>query len=445
MSDLPDLPPSWEWSTFGDVADIQLGRQRSPKHHLGPHMRPYLRSANVTWNGVDLNDVNEMNFDPDEVARYELRAGDILINEASGSPSEVGKPVVWRDEIPGCCFQNTLLRLRSTHLDPAYTYWYCAAAARAGWFGAVSRGVSIRHLGKRGLASFPIPVPPPIEQLRIAATLEELDSRIQRTVSSLSQALSRLSALEKQLILRGVKNDPPESHWRHMTVADAGDVDLGLMRSPIRHNGPSMRPYLRVANVLEDRIDSADVMSMHMSDEEWEQYRLREGDVLLNEGQSPQFLGRPAIYRGKPAGVAFTKSLLRFRASDEVDPEWALLVFRSHMHSGRFMRESRITTNIAHLAMVRFKTVDFPVPPLAEQRARVRHVRAQLDACDQLRKNLDAALRRAESLRRSMFIAAFSGQLVSPDPTHDDASAPRERLRADQSPRKHRPKSKVSR
>ena len=44
-----------------------------------------------------------------------------------------------------------------------------------------------------------------------------------------------------------------------------------------------MRPYLRVANVFEDRIDSSDVMEMHWPDESFERFRLREGDILLND------------------------------------------------------------------------------------------------------------------------------------------------------------------
>jgi hypothetical protein len=37
--------------------------------------------------------------------------GSILLNEASGSANEVGKPAIWDGSIPGC-FQNTLLRVR---------------------------------------------------------------------------------------------------------------------------------------------------------------------------------------------------------------------------------------------------------------------------------------------------------------------------------------------
>jgi type I restriction enzyme, S subunit len=45
------------------------------------------------------------------------------VAEASGSASEVGKPALWNDELPVCCFQNTLLRLRSDALLPEYLYY----------------------------------------------------------------------------------------------------------------------------------------------------------------------------------------------------------------------------------------------------------------------------------------------------------------------------------
>lgn len=181
------LPATWEVTSVGEVAEIQLGRQRSPQHHSGRHMRPYLRAANVTWNGVALDDVKQMNFEPEEAAIYELRAGDILLNEASGSPNEVGKSIIWNGEIPGCCFQNTLLRVRSGHMNKRYLHWYFTWSALAGRFGEAGRGVNIRHLGKAGLSTFLIPVPPVREQERVVAAIEEYLSRLDAAMASLAK------------------------------------------------------------------------------------------------------------------------------------------------------------------------------------------------------------------------------------------------------------------
>ena len=139
------------------VGEVQLGRQRSPKNHQGSHMRPYLRAANVTWNGIDFCDIKEMNFAPEELKRYKLIKGDILLNEASGSADEVGKPTIWGEEIEDCCFQNTLLRVRPSNLiDRKYLWLIFLHAARNGGFASAARGVNILHLGKANLASWPV-------------------------------------------------------------------------------------------------------------------------------------------------------------------------------------------------------------------------------------------------------------------------------------------------
>lgn len=190
--------------------------------------------------------------------------------------------------------------------------------------------------------------------------------------------------------------------WAWSTCDEAGDVSLGRQRSPRYHSGSNMRPYLRVANVFEDRIDTSDVMEMHFEPAEFDQYKLRDGDVLLNEGQSPHLLGRPAIYRGIPAEIAYTNSLIRFRAHPGIDPRWALTVFRHHMHSGRFARESRITTNIAHLSAKRFAGVEFPVPPTSEQQRIVAELERRLSHVDAAVAGLDAARRKAAAAKQSI-------------------------------------------
>ena len=112
-SDLPALPDRWAWATVEDVGEVRLGRQRSPQHHSGRHMRPYLRVANVFEDRIDTSDVKHMNFTPEEFEVYLLKEGDILLNEGQ-SLELVGRPAMYRNEIPDCCFQNNAL-LRAAH------------------------------------------------------------------------------------------------------------------------------------------------------------------------------------------------------------------------------------------------------------------------------------------------------------------------------------------
>ena len=188
-------------------------------------------------------------------------------------------------------------------------------------------------------------------------------------------------------------------------------MQLGRQRAPKHHQGTHMRPYLRVANVFEDRLDLSDVKEMNFTPVEYEIYKLEYGDILLNEGQSPEYLGRPAMYKGELPGGCFQNTLIRFQAFDFVDRHFALLVFRHYMHAGRFTQESQITTNMAHLSAGRFGDVEFPLPPLAEQRRIVAEVERRLSVARQVETAVEAALVRAARLRQAVLKSAFEGRL----------------------------------
>jgi len=263
------------------------------------------------------------------------------------------------------------------------------------------------------LKAWPIALPELDEQRRIVEILEDHISRLEAGEMGIDAAERRLKALHKSVLLKLIPDvaDYP-ADWKPSTVEQAGKVDLGRQRHPDWHTGPNMRPYLRVANVFEDRIDTRSVYEMHWSGDTFDRFRLSPGDVLLNEGQTPELLGRPALYRGHPSEVAFTNSLLRFQASDAVLPEFALLVFRRHMHAGRFTRESRITTNIAHLSAARLKPIEFPIPPMLVQEEMVNRAEEQLSAVTRLIVETAAAMSRSAGLRRALLGAAFSGRLT---------------------------------
>jgi type I restriction enzyme S subunit len=173
-----------------------------------------------------------------------------------------------------------------------------------------------------------------------------------------------------------------------------------------------MRPYLRVANVFEDRIDLRDVMQMHFEPREVTRFELQPGDILLNEGQSRELVGRPAMYRGELPGACFTNSLVRFQAGPSILPAFALALFRHWLHSGAFQRIAQITTNIAHLGAGRFADMELALPPLDEQRRIVAKLDALQARSRRAREALDAVPPLLEKLRQSILAAAFRGDLT---------------------------------
>jgi type I restriction enzyme S subunit len=225
MTTEEELPPGWCWSTVGEVGEVRLGRQRSPSNRSDRNPVKYIRAANITWKGLDLSEVLDMDFTPAEQEVFRLRQGDVLLSEASGSAKEVGKPAVWRDEIENCCFQNTVIRFRSKCVEPSYALLAFNHLARNGLFAKVSKGVGIQHLSADRFAQLRFPLPPAMEQLRIVEKAEETLSDLDAGVKLLERARANLKKY-RAAVLKAAVTGELTADWRaaHPDVEPASQL-----------------------------------------------------------------------------------------------------------------------------------------------------------------------------------------------------------------------------
>jgi len=161
---------------------------------------------------------------------------------------------------------------------------------------------------------------------------------------------------------------------------------------------------------------------MNFPPEEYAKYALRYGDILLNDGQSPELVGRPAMYRDEVPGACFQNHIIRFRAGDAVIPEFALVVFRHYLHSGVFKAAARWTTNIATLSQGRFSSLPMPIPPLDEQRRIVDEARRRLEMSSEQEADVRAALGGLPDMEAELLVAAVEGALTPQDEGDEPAS-----------------------
>jgi type I restriction enzyme S subunit len=433
----------WPEASLEEICAVSSGITKGRKPPSEPlNEVPYMAVVNVQDGRLNLDLVKTIYASSSEFERYQLLPGDLLLTEG-GDPDKLGRGTIWNDEINPCIHQNHIFRVRanSSLINMSYLSRLVASPVGKAYFLAKAKQTTgIASINLTQLRSFPVPLPPLNEQHRIAA---KLDTTL-ATVEACRQRLDGVAVTLKrfrQAVLAAATSGELTREWREVSgvtqdswstikTKEVGKIQLGRQRSPKYHHGPTMRPYLRVQNVFEDRIDLDDVMEMDFSGADLEKYTLHPGDILLNEGQSPQYLGRPAMYRGELPGACFTNSLIRFQASNSVLSEFALLVFRDSMHSGLYVEKGTISTNIAHLSAGRFGEVDFPLPPLAEQQEIVRRAQELFTLADQLEARLTTARKVVDRLTPALLAKAFRGELVPQDPNDEPASVLLERIRA---------------
>ena len=435
-----ELPVGWETYCLDELGGTKGGKTPSKS-------RPeFWEPGTINWTSPKDMKVFDLNGAEDQISDLAiteggmevLSAGSVLMVTRSGILSHTFPVAVANSETS---INQDIKAVRPVAgLDERFLAYSLKSLERVVLQACSKEGTTVASVETKLLERLPLPLAPLDEQRRIAA---KLDTTVV-AVDACRQRLDGVAAILKrfrQAVLAAAtsgeltrewreERDISQEAWKSIKTKDAGKIQLGRQRSPKYHQGPTMRPYLRVQNVFEDRIDLDDVMEMDFSGADLEKYALHPGDILLNEGQSPQYLGRPSMYRGELPGVCFTNSLIRFQASDSVLSEFALLVFRDSMHSGRYVEKGTITTNIAHLSAGRFGEVDFPLPPLAEQQEIVRRAQKLFTLAEQLEARLTAARKVVDRLTPALLAKAFRGELVPQDPNDEPASVLLERIRA---------------
>lgn len=461
MSDLPD---GWERARLADVAEVRLGRQRSPKRATGDRMRPYLRAANVTWSGLDLGDVNEMDFTAAESETYELRPGDLLLSEASGSPKEVGKPAQYAGQIEGCCFQNTLLRVRLPNgLLPDFYEHFFREQALNGRFAAGSRGVGIHHLGATALSDWDVPVSPTAEQARIVVAVEEAFSKLdagEAGLRSVRKLLRRMrdailtAAVTGRLVRQDPADTPAEKVLANLGVEllaqdDLPGIPVGWAWASIEAvaasvpNALAIGPFgsnLKVADYSDDGVPLVFVRNIrrrdfrtdlkfvtHQKANDLSSHSVRRGDVLVTKMGDPP--GDAAVYTERRTAI-ITADCIKVTCGPSISPDYlSLAVARGH--TKQLLLE--VTRGVAQkkVSLGRFRVLPVPVPPIEEQQRIVSEVEREMSFVEACERAIDAGLARSAALRRSVLKAAFEGRLVPQDPTDESAAMLLARIRSE--------------
>ena len=162
------LPPGWQWCTLSNVSHFELGKTLDQGKNTGDYY-PYLRSANIKWDSIDLADLKEMRFEKEELDRYTIIKNDLLICEGG----DVGRCCVW-ESTNTIMYQNALHRVRFfENCNPFFFMFYMWHYELDGILKPICNGVTIKHLTGDVLRSIPFALPPVEEQNRIVAKIRE--------------------------------------------------------------------------------------------------------------------------------------------------------------------------------------------------------------------------------------------------------------------------------
>ena len=481
-----NLPPGWAVSTLGEICDKpEYGWTTKAVTDEGG--LKLLRTTDISKGPIDWPTVPFCEQGPPSPERFLLSDGDIVISRAGS----IGLSALI-DNCPAAVFASYLIRFRAeSGVDRKYLHYFLSSPSYWEQIAQESAGIALQNVNAKKLSGITIPLPPLAEQRRIVAEIETQFTRLDASVAALRRAQANLKryrasilkdACEGRLVLteaelallslpkdegreyepagvllerilaerrarwesqekrRGKYKEPsapdvsalpqlPEG-WVWATVEQlSARIQYGTSNKA--DTDTSGVPVLRMGNIQEGALDFTNLKFLPSQSEEVERTLLNPGDLVFNRTNSPELVGKSAVYKEGHPSACFASYLIRVAFPENFLPDYVCFFINSQ-HGREYIAQVRSQqVGQANVNGTKLAAMPIPLPPLAEQRRIVAEVERRLSVIQQAEATVEASLARAERLRQSILKQAFSGRLAPQDPNDEPASALLERIRAE--------------
>jgi len=188
----------WPLYELGQVAEIVGGIQKTPERSPRNFHRPFLTVKNVQRGFLDLSTVGRFEITENELERYRLYSGDILIVEGNGSLSHIGRNALFNGELDDCIHQNHIIRVRCQpdYLYPPYvSHYFNSANGQAQMIKNAETSSGLYTLSTGKIAALELPIPDINQQKLLIQELSTKMNSVNPILKAVSEQLTAIEAL----------------------------------------------------------------------------------------------------------------------------------------------------------------------------------------------------------------------------------------------------------
>lgn len=191
------IPESWDIKNLNHISDVILGKMRCRDDKGNYKLKPYLKSKNIGWEDVIVEDVEEMWYSKDEMKTYRVHKNDLLLSEGG----EVGKTSIWNDELDECYIEKSVHKVTlKKGFNPIYYLYYFFLLGKSGYFKSISSQVSIAHLTREKLIKVKCIVPPLELQNQLVGEIMKEIEKANEIITKARQEIASIKEYREALI-----------------------------------------------------------------------------------------------------------------------------------------------------------------------------------------------------------------------------------------------------
>lgn len=222
---LGEVPEHWQVRRLKHTSKLQSGipKGKDLTGKLSISV-PMLRVANVQDGFLDLEDVHMMKIEPEQLTRFSLQKGDVLMNEG-GDNDKLGRGAVWQGEIEPCIHQNHVFAIRPYSIEPEWLDLITRASyAKFHFYRVAKQSTNLASISSTNIKETPLTVPPELERKEILTyvqgKLNSFESIEKKCVTQIKLLQERRTALISAAVTGKID-------VRHHALRPAGNDTIG--------------------------------------------------------------------------------------------------------------------------------------------------------------------------------------------------------------------------
>lgn len=196
------IPSEWISTRVGHLYKSILGKMVCPNQLTEEHtLQKYLCAMNVHFDGVDLSEIKEMWFTPNEMNQYQVRNGDLLVVEG-GAGAGGASIICGLSEDDKIFIQNSIHLVKPVKTDylPKYLYYWIYSLVKQNYIDYTCNKATIPHFTKEKLEGMPIAITDKKTQQEIIEYLDKKCTAIDSAIEQKQKLVEKLTEYKKSLI-----------------------------------------------------------------------------------------------------------------------------------------------------------------------------------------------------------------------------------------------------
>ncbi|MGI0500385.1 restriction endonuclease subunit S [Limnospira platensis CENA597] len=200
-----EIPQHWKVINLKFLGQVRTGVAKG--RNLGTRETlhvPYLRVANVQDGYLDLSDISAIEVLPEEVSSFNLKKGDVLMNEG-GDADKLGRGAIWDGSINPCLHQNHVFAVRCFSVEPIWLTTVTKANYSKAYFESrAKQSTNLASISVTNLRELPVVIPPKQERKIIIEFIESAISNLDQLFYIARQTIQLLQERRTSLITAAV-------------------------------------------------------------------------------------------------------------------------------------------------------------------------------------------------------------------------------------------------